>query len=158
MPTPLYTTDVQKIVDRTPKTTLLDTDVFVVADEDGTLAPITKPNVKTTLGISDAESAISTLESEMDSAEGRLDTLEGADTVEGSVAKTVKDAVDGALAVIKGVGWNGETIKGTSDNLDAHLASSMPHVFRNHEKGKNYNFGFRVSNDGHPQIFFEEEV
>lgn len=26
---------------------------------------------------------------------GRLDTLEGADTVEGSVAKTVKDAVDG---------------------------------------------------------------
>ena len=75
MPTPLYTTDVQKIVDRTPKTALLDTDVFVVADEDGTLAPITKPNAKTTLGISDAESAISTLESEMDSAEGRLDTL-----------------------------------------------------------------------------------
>jgi hypothetical protein len=58
MPTPLYTTDVQKIVDRTPKTALLDTDVFVVADEDGTLSPITKPNAKTTLGISDAESAI----------------------------------------------------------------------------------------------------
>ena len=47
MPTPLYTTDVQKIVDRTPKTALLDTDVFVVADEDGTLSPITKPNAKT---------------------------------------------------------------------------------------------------------------
>jgi len=70
----------------------------------------------------------------------------------------LQGAVDGALATIKGTGWNGETIKGVSDNLDAHLASSMPHVFRNHEKGKNYNFGFRVSNDGHPQIIFEEEV
>ena len=77
MPTPLYDTDVQKIVDRTPKTALLDTDVFVVADEDGTLSPITKPNAKATI--------------EMDTAEGRLDTLEGADTVEGSVAKTVKE-------------------------------------------------------------------
>ena len=62
MPTPLYTTDVQKIVDRTPKTALLDTDVFVVADEDGTLAPITKPNAKDTLGISENESDIIALD------------------------------------------------------------------------------------------------
>lgn len=55
MPTPLYDTDVQKIVDRTPKTALLNTDVFVVADEDGTLAPITKPNAKETLGINAKE-------------------------------------------------------------------------------------------------------
>jgi hypothetical protein len=88
------------------------------------------------------------------SHEDALATLNADDTTEGSVAKSVKDAVE----PVKGTGWNGETIKGVSDNLDAHLASSMPHVFRNHEKGKNYNFGFRVSNDGHPQIIFEEEV
>lgn len=45
--------------------------------------------------------------------ETRLDTLEGADTIEGSVAKTVKDAVDS----VKGTGWNGETVKGNADSI-----------------------------------------
>ena len=92
MPTPLYTTDVQKIVDRTPKTALLDTDVFVVADEDGTLAPITKPNAKTTLGISDAESAISTLE-------GEIDDLQTAETA------------------VKGTGWTDENLVDHEDRI-----------------------------------------
>ena len=91
MPTPLYDSDVQKIVDRTPKTALIDTDVFVVADEDGTLAPITKPNAKATLDIDKAETDISllqaqvlenygdisTLEGEMDTAQDDIDSLEG---------------------------------------------------------------------------------
>ena len=66
MPIPLYTTDVQKIVDRTPKTALIDTDVFVVADKDGTLAPITKPNAKATLDIDKAEQDIDALEAEVE--------------------------------------------------------------------------------------------
>jgi hypothetical protein len=106
MPTPLYTTDVQKIVDRTPKTALLDTDVFVVADEDGTLAPITKPNAKTTLGISDAESAIDdlqTAETEMKGTgwtdenlvdhEIRIGDLETNDTLQDATLGTLKETV-----------------------------------------------------------------
>src|SRR5690554_4729276 len=62
MPTPLYKSDIQKITDRTPKTTLDDTDVLVIANASGTLAPITKPNAKDTLGISENESDIIALD------------------------------------------------------------------------------------------------
>ena len=72
MATPLYDTDVQKIVDRTPKTALLDTDVFVVADEDGTLSPITKPNVKATLGIDTNTTAIANHETRINVLERGL--------------------------------------------------------------------------------------
>lgn len=58
MSTPLYTTDVQKITDRTPKTSLVDADVFVVANSSGVLAPLTKVNAKATLGIDANATAI----------------------------------------------------------------------------------------------------
>jgi hypothetical protein len=98
MPTPLYTTDVQKITDRTPKTALLDTDVFVVADEDGTLAPITKPNAKTTLGISDAESAISTLE-------GEIEDLQTAETEMKGTGWTDENLVDHESRIVVLENW-----------------------------------------------------
>lgn len=107
MPTPLYNTDVQKIVDRTPKTALLDTDVFVVADEDGTLAPITKPNAKTTLGVDDAED--------------RLDTLEGADTEDGSVLKDIKDNAENATYDNTDSGLTANTLKTAIDEVDGRL-------------------------------------
>lgn len=65
MSTPLYTTDVQKITDRTPKTSLVDADVFVVANSSGVLAPLTKVNAKTTLGI-DANATAITLKADKD--------------------------------------------------------------------------------------------
>jgi hypothetical protein len=110
MPTPLYTTDVQKIVDRTPKTALLATDVFVVADEDGTLSPITKPNAKATLGINTNTTAIDNLAGTGRTTEtvkknaDDIATLNSDDSTEGSVAKTVKDAVepiDATLGTLK---------------------------------------------------------
>lgn len=106
MPTPLYTTDVQKITDRTPKTTLGDTDVFVVANASGTLAPITKPNVKTTLGISNAEGEIDDLQTAETAIKGtgwtdenlvdhesRIGDLETNDTLQDATLGTLKETV-----------------------------------------------------------------
>jgi hypothetical protein len=80
--------DIKRPSQREYITSLEDTDVFVVEDvSEQKIKPITKTNAKATLGITSAEGTIADHET-------RLDTLEGADTVEGSVAKSVKDAVD----------------------------------------------------------------
>jgi hypothetical protein len=80
--------DIKRPSQREYATALEDTDVFVVEDvSEQKIKPITKTNAKATLGITSAEGTIADHET-------RLDTLEGADTVAGSVAKTVKDAVD----------------------------------------------------------------
>jgi hypothetical protein len=80
--------DIKRPSQREYITSLDDTDVFVVEDVSAQkIKPITKTNAKATLGITDAEGTLADHET-------RLDTLESDDTTEGSVAKTVKDAVD----------------------------------------------------------------
>jgi hypothetical protein len=80
--------DIKRPSQREYITSLEDTDVFVVEDvSEQKIKPITKTNAKATLGITSAEGTIADHET-------RLDTLEGADTVAGSVAKSVKDAVE----------------------------------------------------------------
>ncbi len=86
--------------------------------------------------------------------EDRLDTLEGDDTVVGSVAKTVKDAVD----LVKGTGWTGETVKGNAEDIEAHKEASMPHIFHNLKTGKTYKYGFQLSAEGNPQTIYEEMI
>jgi hypothetical protein len=68
----------------------------------------------------------------------------------------LQGAVDSALVLVKGVGWNGETIKETSDDLKAHKLSYAPHIFRNLKTGKSYEYGFQISNEGHPQLIYKE--
>jgi hypothetical protein len=80
--------DIKRPSQREYATTLEDEDVFVMEDvSEQKIKPITKTNAKATLGITDAEVMLADHET-------RLDTLEADDTTEGSVAKSVKDAVE----------------------------------------------------------------
>ena len=92
MATALYDSDVQKITDRTPKTTLDDTDVLVIANASGTLAPITKVNAKTTLGIDDTEDRL-------DTAEGEIDDLQTAETEMKGTGWTTENLVDHEIRI-----------------------------------------------------------
>ena len=121
MATPIYDTDVVTIADRTPVTSLETDDVFVVSDTStGKLAPITKANVKATLGINTNTTAIGNLagtgrttETVKGNAED-IATLNADDATEGSVAKTVKDAVE----PVKGIGWTDENLVDHETRID----------------------------------------
>lgn len=103
MSTPLYTTDVQKITDRTPKTSLVDADVFVVANSSGVLAPLTKVNAKDTLGIDANATAITTLNGDVSTS--------------GSVLKVVKDNAQNATYDPATSGLSATTVKTAVDEL-----------------------------------------
>lgn len=61
--------------------------------------------------------------------EDRLDTLEGADTVAGSVAKTVKDTAQDATYDNAGTGIEATTVKTAISELDARLVDAEAHVY-----------------------------
>lgn len=111
MSTPLYTTDVQKITDRTAKTTLADTDVLVVANSSGTLAPITKPNAKATLGVDANTTAITTLNADV--------------STDGSVLKVVKDNAQNANYDPAISGLSATTLKGAVDELASDVDTKV---------------------------------
>lgn len=92
-------------------------------EQNGTMKRI--PTTKIKQGIDDAINIIKGVgytEGTLKTHEDRLDTLEGADTVEGSVAKTVKDAVDPIDERIDNI----IASSGTSDTevVDARLSGS----------------------------------
>lgn len=68
----------------------------------------------------------------------------------------LQGAVDSAIIAVKGVGWNGETIKENADNFKAHELAEAPHKIKNLKTGKTYQFGFQISNEGHPQMIYKE--
>ena len=61
--------------------------------------------------------------------DGRLDTLEGDDTTEGSVAKTVKDTAQDATYDNTGTGIEATTVKTAITELDARLVDAEAHVY-----------------------------
>jgi len=113
MGTPLYTTDIIPLTSRPTLTVMDDGDYFVILDTStGKISKILRTNAQKALSISydnatsgltatQVQAALDELVVNLGSSDsaisalgGRLDTLEGADTVSGSVAKTVKDAVE----------------------------------------------------------------
>ena len=123
MGTPLYTTDIIPLTSRPTLTVMDDGDYFAILDTstakiskilktnlvlpasqvsyDNATSGLTATQVQAALdelvvNLGSSDSAISALG-------GRLDTLEGADTVSGSVAKTVKDAVEPIDARLTGL-------------------------------------------------------
>jgi hypothetical protein len=114
MGTPLYNTDIIPLTSRPTLTVMDDGDYFVILDTNtGKISKILKTNLvlpasqvsydNATSGLTatQVQAALDELVVNLGSSDsaisalgGRLDTLEGADTVEGSVAKTVKDAVE----------------------------------------------------------------
>jgi len=112
MGTPLYTTDIIPLTSRPTLTVMDDGDYFVILDTNtGKISKILRTDVQKALSISydnttsgltaeNVQAALDELVVNLGSSDsaisalgGRLDTLEGADTIAGSVAKTVKDAV-----------------------------------------------------------------
>ena len=113
MGTPLYNTDVIPLTSRPTLTVMDDGDYFVILDTStGKISKILRTDVQKALSISydnttsgltaeNVQAALDELVVNLGSSDsaisalgGRLGILEGADTVEGSVAKTVKDAVE----------------------------------------------------------------
>ena len=113
MGTPLYTTDIIPLTSRPTLTVMDDGDYFAILDTStGKISKILRTDVQKALSISydnatsgltatQVQAALDELVVNLGSSDsaisalgGRLDTLEGADTVVGSVAKTVKDAVE----------------------------------------------------------------
>ena len=113
MGTPLYSTDVIPLTSRPTLTVMDDGDYFVILDTStGKISKILRTDVQKALSISynnstseltatQVQAALDELVVNLGSSDsaisalgGRLDILEGADTVVGSVAKTVKDAVE----------------------------------------------------------------
>jgi hypothetical protein len=114
MGTPLYTTDIIPLTSRPTLTVMDDGDYFVILDTNtGKISKILKTNLvlpasqvsynNATSGLTatQVQAALDELVVNLGSSDsaisalgGRLDTLEGDDETEGSVAKTVKDAVE----------------------------------------------------------------
>jgi len=125
MGTPLYTTDIIPLTSRPTLTVMDDGDYFVILDTStGKISKILRTDVQKALNISynnatsgltatQVQAALDELVVNLGSSDnaisalgGRLDILEADDTTEGSVAKTVKDAVD----PVKGTGWTDENL------------------------------------------------
>ena len=122
MGTPLYTTDIIPLTSRPTLTVMDDGDYFVILDTStGKISKILRTNAQKALNISydnttsgltatQVQAALDELVVNLGSSDsaisalgGRLDILEGADTVAGSVAKTVKDAVEPIDARLTGL-------------------------------------------------------
>ena len=113
MGTPLYSTDVIPLTSRPTLTVMDDGDYFAILDTStGKISKILRTDVQKALNISydnatsgltatQVQAALDELVVDLGSADdaitalgGRLDILEADNTTEGSVAKTVKDAVE----------------------------------------------------------------
>mgnify|MGYP000885111148 CR=1 FL=1 len=113
MGTPLYSTDVIPLTSRPTLTVMDDGDYFAILDTStGKISKILRIDVQKALNISydnatsgltatQVQAALDELVVDLGSADdaitalgGRLDILEADNTTEGSVAKTVKDAVE----------------------------------------------------------------
>jgi hypothetical protein len=113
MGTPLYNTDIIPLTSRPTLTVMDDGDYFVILDTStGKISKILRTDVQKALNISynnttsgltatQVQAALDELvvnlgssDSAISALAGRLDILEADDTTEGSVAKSVKDAVD----------------------------------------------------------------
>ncbi|NCB66806.1 MAG: hypothetical protein EOM48_11665, partial [Bacilli bacterium] len=113
MGTPLYNTDIIPLTSRPTLTVMDDGDYFAILDTStGKISKILRTDVQKALNISynnatsglnatQVQAALDELvvnlgssDSAISALSGRLDTLEAGDTTEGSVAKTVKDAVE----------------------------------------------------------------
>ena len=113
MGTPLYSTDIIPLTSRPTLTVMDDGDYFAILDTStGKISKILRTDVQKALSISydnttsgltatQVQAALDELvvnlgssDSAISALAGRLDILEADDSTEGSVAKTVKDAVD----------------------------------------------------------------
>lgn len=142
MGTPLYTTDVIPLTSRPTLTVMDDGDYFAILDTStGKISKILKTNLvlpasqvsynnaTSELTATQVQAALDELVVNLGSSDsaisalgGRLDTLEGDDETEGSVAKTVKDAVD----PVKGTGWTDENL--VDHEVRLQRLEFMPHV------------------------------
>ena len=61
-------------------------------------------------------------------------------------------AVEATDSILAGVG----KLQAQATNLADE--STMPHIFENAQDGKTYKYGYQVSEDGIPQIIYEEVV
>ena len=123
MGTPLYTTDIIPLTSRPTLTVMDDGDYFAILDTStGKISKILKTNLvlpasqvsynnaTSELTATQVQAALDELVVNLGSSDnaisalaGRLDILESDDTVSGSVAKTVKDAVDPIDARLTGL-------------------------------------------------------
>ena len=122
MGTPLYSTDVIPLTSRPTLTVMDDGDYFAILDTStGKISKILRTDVQKALNISydnatsgltatQVQAALDELVVNLGSSDsaisalgGRLDILEGDELTEGSVAKTVKDAVDPIDARLTGL-------------------------------------------------------
>lgn len=127
MSVPLYDTDVQKITDRTAKTTLADTDVLVVADSSGKLAPITKVNAKTTLGINGNADAIALRELLSNKKTTLADNSDTFYPTQKAV-KTVTDDHEKRLSGLDTLVYEGKTYMVSKRIENGHLVTTYTEV------------------------------
>jgi hypothetical protein len=117
--------DIKRPSQREYATALEDDDVFVMEDvSEQKIKPITKTNAKATLGITDAEGTLADHET-------RLDTLEADSETEGSVAKSVKDAVepiDERLTGLDTLTYEGITYMVSRKIENGHLVTTYTEV------------------------------
>ena len=101
------------------------------------------------------------IEGAVDGAEIAITTLNGDNTTEGSVLKSIKDNAEGATFTptpesgIESVTIE-EAVNEVGVGLDEHKSAIMPHIFQDLSTGKKYRYGFQLSAEGNPQTISEE--
>jgi len=150
MGTPLYSTDVIPLTSRPTLTVMDDGDYFAILDTStGKISKILRTDVQKALNISynnatsgltatQVQAALDELVANLGSSDsaisalgGRLDILEGDELTEGSVAKTVKDAVepiDARLTGLDTLTYEGTTYMVSRKIENGHLVTVYTEV------------------------------